>query len=144
GLGKLQGDMWWEGTALWGAAFNLEYQTVDLTWLVRHPVFTAELTQATAYWEMFFCVLIWPRLLRPIVLFIALPLHLGIGICMGLMTFGLVMPIGLISFVSPSLVRRLVEGGELPAEQGRGGGGGGDAKEPGGRGPRRNPVRRAS
>jgi hypothetical protein len=118
GLGKLQGDMWWEGTALWGAAFNLEYQTVDLTWLVRHPVFTAVLTQGTAYWEMFFCVLVWPRLLRPLVLFIALPLHLGIGICMGLMTFGLVMPIGLVSFVSPSLVRRLLDCQQAGAGEG--------------------------
>ncbi len=107
GLGKLQGEMWWGGTALWGAAFNLEYQTLNITWLVHYPVLTAILTQITAYWELFFCVLVWPRLLRPLVLFIALPLHLGIGICLGLMTFGLVMPIGLIAFVSPQLIRRI-------------------------------------
>jgi len=122
GLGKLQGDTWWHGDALWGAVANLEYQTVDLTWLADFPLLTAFLTQFTAYWEMFFCVLVWPRLLRPITLFFALPLHLGIGICMGLMTFGLVMPIALISFVSPSLVRRLIDRNQaaLEVEQGRG------------------------
>lgn len=119
GLGKLQGDSWWHGDALWGAAANLEYQTVDLTWLGNHPTFTAILTQGTAYWELFFCALVWIPILRPLVLFVALPLHLGIGICMGLMTFGLVMPIALISFVDPRLVRRLF--GETAAtEQGRG------------------------
>lgn len=142
GLGKLQGDTWWHGDALWGAVTNLEYQTVDITWLLDYPLLTAILTQGTAYWELFFCVLVWPRLLRPITLFLALPLHLGIGICMGLMTFGLIMPIALISFVSPKLVRRLVEGAEaeLPTEQGRGG----EHGPPGGRGPRRAAVRRAS
>lgn len=119
GLGKLQGDSWWHGDALWGAAANLEYQTVNLTWLADYPTLTAILTQGTAYWELSFCVLIWIPILRPLVLFLALPLHLGIGICLGLMTFGLVMPIALISFVDPRFVRRLF--GEAAAEQGRGG-----------------------
>ena len=119
GLGKLQGDSWWHGDALWGAAANLEYQTVDLTWLADYPTLTAALTQLTAYWELFFCVLVWIRLLRPITLFVALPLHLGIGIGMGLMTFGLVMPIALISFVDPRLVRRLF-GDDIATTTGQG------------------------
>jgi hypothetical protein len=139
GLGKLQGDTWWHGDALWGAVANLEYQTVDLTWLADYPLLTAFLTQTTAYWELFFCVLVWPRLLRPITLFFALPLHLGIGICMGLMTFGLVMPIALISFVSPGLVRRLLDHNHNAIEAGQGS----EAEEPAGRGSRRA-VRRAS
>ena len=124
GLGKLQGDTWWAGFAIWLAASNYEYQTVDLTWLAHWPILTAILTQLTCYWELFFCVLVWPRLLRPITLFIALPLHLSIGICMGLMTFGLIMPIALLSFVPPELMRRVVERRETPpvetpSEQGR-------------------------
>jgi hypothetical protein len=120
GLGKLQGDTWWHGDALWGAAANLEYQTVDLTWLADWPVLTAILSQGTAYWELTFCVLIWPRLTRPLVMFIAIPLHLGIGICMGLMTFGLIMPVGVAAFVEPWLTRRMLEC--CDAEQRRGGG----------------------
>jgi len=119
GLGKLQGDTWWHGDALWGAAANLEYQTVDLTWLMDYPVLMAVLSQATAYWELTFCVLIWPRLTRPLVMLFAVPLHLGIGLCLGLMTFGLIMPIGIASFVEPWLTRRLLE----PAEAGQGRGG---------------------
>ena len=109
GIGKLQGDSWWAGYALWGAAANMEYRTVDLTWLAHVPVIMALLTQLTAYWELFFCVLIWPRLLRPLMIAVALALHLSIGICMGLMTFGLIMPIAVYSFVPPEWTRRLVE-----------------------------------
>lgn len=124
GLGKLQGDSWWAGDALWGAVANLEYQTLDLTWLARWPLLTALLTQASAYWELAFCVIVWPRLLRPLTMAFALPLHLGIGIGMGLMTFGLIMPVGVMSFASPRLIRRLIERGEPDAAtqvgQGRG------------------------
>lgn len=124
GLGKLQGDSWWAGDALWGAAANLEYQTLDITWLAYCPLLTAFLTQASAYWELAFCVIVWPRLLRPLTMAFAVPLHLGIGIALGLMTFGLIMPVGVMSFTSPWLIRRLIEGragDDAPAaEQGRG------------------------
>jgi hypothetical protein len=124
GLGKLQGDSWWAGDALWRAASNLEYQTLDITWLAHWPLLTAFLTQASAYWELTFCVLIWPRLLRPLTMAFAVPLHLGIGIALGLMTFGLIMPVAVLSFAAPWFVRRLLERGEpetiATAEQGRG------------------------
>lgn len=124
GLGKLQGDSWWAGDALWRAASNLEYQTLDITWLAHWPLLTALLTQLSAYWELAFCVLVWPRLLRPLTMAFAVPLHLGIGIALGLMTFGLIMPIAVLSFASPAFIRRLLERGEpqlaATTEQGRG------------------------
>jgi uncharacterized membrane protein YphA (DoxX/SURF4 family) len=109
GISKLQGNTWWEGTALWYAFANLEYQSLDMTWMAGWPISIAIMTQTTVYWELSFCVLIWPRLLRPIVLLVAIPLHLGIGICMGMMTFGLVMLIGCFSFVSPAIVRGILD-----------------------------------
>jgi hypothetical protein len=39
----------------------------------------------------------------------AIPLHLGIGICLGMMTFGLVMLIGCLAFVPSTLVRAAVD-----------------------------------
>lgn len=117
GLGKLQGDSWWGGYALWGAVANLEYQTVDVTWLASWPVLTAVLTEASAYWELMFCVIVWPRLLRPLAMAFAIPLHFGIGIAMGLMTFGLIMPVGVMAFASPALVRRLMDRGETASER---------------------------
>ncbi len=110
GLGKLHGESWWMGDALWGAVANLEYQSLDMTWLAAWPLTVAVLTQVTVYWELFFCAAIWPRLLRPLVLALAVPLHLGIAFCMGMITFGLVMLIGCVSFVPPWLVRRVLCG----------------------------------
>ena len=62
-------------------------------------------------------MLVWPRLTRPIVLALAVPVHLGIALCMGMITFGLVMLIGCLSFVPPWLVRHCIE----QREQGRAG-----------------------
>jgi hypothetical protein len=109
GIAKLQGETWWMGDALWGAVANLEYQTLDVTWLAKWPILLALMTHLTVFWGMSFCVLVWPRLTRPLVLALAVPLHLGIAFCMGMITFGLVMLIGCLSFVSPALVRRLIE-----------------------------------
>ncbi|MBS0211005.1 MAG: HTTM domain-containing protein [Planctomycetes bacterium] len=110
GLSKMQGESWWIGDALWGAVANLEYQSLDMTWLCNWPLTLAVMTQTTVYWELFFAAIIWPRLTRPVVLFIAIPLHLGIGVCMGMMTFGLVMLIGCSSFISPAVVRYVLDG----------------------------------
>ncbi|MBA2115853.1 HTTM domain-containing protein [Bremerella alba] len=107
GTGKLLGDSWWEGTAMWGAVANSEYQSMDMTWLASYPLLIALMTQVSLAWELSYCVLIWPRLTRPLVLFMAIPLHLGIAICMGMITFGLVMLIGNLAFVSPWIIREL-------------------------------------
>jgi len=111
GLSKMQGASWWEGTAMWGAISNLEYQSLDMTWTVDWPFALAFATHLTAWWELTFPVVIWPRILRPLVLSIAVPLHLGIGLMLGMWTFGLVMLIGVSSFIPPEWVRAVVERG---------------------------------
>ena len=108
GISKLQGPAWWQGTALWGAVANLEYQSLNLVWLVHMPLLVNLLTQVTVFWELFYCVLIWHRLTRPLMLAVALPLHLGIGLGMGMPTFGLVMLFANLSFFEPTFVRRLL------------------------------------
>ena len=63
GLSKLQGVAWWNGTAMWLAFGNLEYQSADMTWLAWHPMLVDFLTHFTTVWEISFCVLIWVPLL---------------------------------------------------------------------------------
>ena len=101
GLGKCQGDTWWNGEAIWGALASHEYQTVDMTFMADQMAVVAVITLLTLFWEVSYAALIWPKLTRPIMLTLAIPMHLGIGICMGMMTFGLVMLIANLSFVSP-------------------------------------------
>jgi uncharacterized membrane protein YphA (DoxX/SURF4 family) len=118
-LGKLMGPAWWNGSATWMSVANLEYQSMDMTWLAGWPILISLLTHVTVWWELSYCVLVWPRLTRPLMLALAIPIHLGIAMFLGMMTFGLAMLIANLAFVSPWLVRRLF--GRRPAEQGRGG-----------------------
>ena len=109
GTGKLQGATWWDGTAMWLSFANYEYQSLDMTWLANYPYLLDFLTHLTIVWECSYIALVWPRLTRPLVIALAIPLHLGIAFCMGMITFGLIMLIGNLAFVSPALVRMVVD-----------------------------------
>lgn len=110
GCGKLFGASWWEGTAIWGAAANVQYRTLDLTWLARHPLVVNAITLATLFWEVAYAALIWPRLTRPVFLAIAALVHLGIGLAMGMMEFGLAMLVANLAFVPAANWHRLLRG----------------------------------
>ena len=106
-IGKLQGETWFTGEAIWGALASHEYQTLDMTWLSGHLWLVAIITLGALAWELTYAALIWPRLTRPIMLVIAIPIHLGIGICMGMLEFGLIMLIGNLAFFELLWLRRL-------------------------------------
>ena len=106
GLAKARGESWWDGTAVWYSIANYEYQSFDMTWLSRFPrIFTA-MSHVTMFWEMFYCALVWPRRTRPIVLAIAVAVHGGIALFLGMITFGMMMITANMVFVDPSTVRR--------------------------------------
>lgn len=101
GIGKLRGEMWWDGSAVWFALANYEYQSWDLTWLGRYPAVIAVATHITVFWETFYCVLVWPRWTRPIFLGLAVLVHGGIALALGMPTFGIAMIIGNMAFLDP-------------------------------------------
>lgn len=104
GISKLQGEAWWDGQAMWGAFASLEYQSADMTWLARYPRLIELATHICVLWEMTFCVLIWKPRWRPLVLAGAVALHIGIGACLGMWTFGLIMLVGCASFLPDEAV----------------------------------------
>lgn len=108
GIGKARGELWWDGSACWFAIACKEYQSFDLTGLVRYPWFLATLTHITLFWEVFYCFLVWPRLTRPICLLLAVAVHLGIALFLGMPTFGLMMIVGNMIFVYPETVAAVV------------------------------------
>ncbi len=108
GIGKMRGASWWDGSAMWMSIASLEYQSLDLTWLVRYRWFLALMTHLTVFWETFYCFFVWPKLTRPICLILAVFVHGGIALFLGMKTFGLAMLIGNLAFVSPELVRAVV------------------------------------
>jgi uncharacterized membrane protein YphA (DoxX/SURF4 family) len=105
GAGKLLGASWWEGTALWGAIANDLYRTWDLRSLAAHPLVINALTLATLFWELAYPALVWPRLTRRLFLAMAVAVHLGIGLAMGMMEFGLAMIVANLAFVSADAIR---------------------------------------
>lgn len=109
GLWKARGEMWWDGTALWFAAVNYEYQSNDLTWIANYPVLFAGLTHVTVFWETFYCALVWPRWTRPLVLVTAVMVHGGIAVYLGMVTFGTMMIVANGVFLVPETTRAVVE-----------------------------------
>lgn len=107
GFAKLKGDSWWTGEAMWQVMANLEYQTLDLTWMARIPWLPYLIAHVTVAWEVFFCVLVWNKKLRPLMLAIGTAMHLGIGAFLGMWTFGLIMTFPYLAFAKPSRWRRL-------------------------------------
>jgi hypothetical protein len=109
GIAKLEGANWQAGTAVWWAVANLEYQSLNMTWLARWPILIALATHLTVFWEVSYCFLVWNRYTRPLVLWMAVLVHAGIALAMGLMTFGLAMILANMSFLAPATVRRWVD-----------------------------------
>ncbi len=108
GIAKMRGQSWWDGSAVWYSVSNLEYQSLDMTWMVHYPMLVALLTHVTIFWETFYCVMVWPRQTRPLALSLAVAVHGGIACFLGMITFGVAMLFANLAFVSPETVKRTV------------------------------------
>ena len=108
-IGKLQGYSWNVGEASWMSFDMAEYRSLDMTWMISHPLLLNFMTHVTVFWELSYCALVWPALTRPWVLLLAVFVHAGIILALGMPTFGLVMLIGNLAFVSPKTVRKVFD-----------------------------------
>jgi predicted DCC family thiol-disulfide oxidoreductase YuxK len=116
GLAKLQGPSWWNGLALWKTMATGEFVAFNFTALAAWPMLVNALTHASLALELCYPVLIWVKILRPLMLFGAVILHLGIAnMSPGLAEFGLAMLAGNLAFVSGRWLRGLVTGSDKPS-----------------------------
>lgn len=106
GLGKLQGEAWWNGNAMWLALANYEYQSMDLTWLAGYPRLLEFLTHLTIAWEISFAFLVWQKPTRWIMLGLGAGMHLGICMFLGMWTFGSIMIFSYLAFSSGSWIKQ--------------------------------------
>ncbi len=113
GLAKARGQSWWDGTALWYAVGNYEYQSIDTTWIINYPRLFTALTHATLFWEIFYCALVWPRITRPLTLAVAVAVHGGIALFLGMITFGVMMIAANMIFVRPETLLRWIRRGDM-------------------------------
>jgi predicted DCC family thiol-disulfide oxidoreductase YuxK len=111
GLAKLQGQAWWSGMAIWGTLAAGEFSLLDFTWMAALPYFLNVLTHAALALELTYGVLIWVRVLRPLVIAAAVALHVGIALSApGLIEFGLAMIAANLAFVAGRWLRSLIAG----------------------------------
>jgi hypothetical protein len=119
GLSKLQGQSWWNGTAVWGTIANFEFAPMQFDWynevlgfIARHRLlFELTMTAAgmfTLVFEIGYAFLIWRPSTRWLMLGMAITLHGFIGVFMGLKTFSLMMLTMNLAFVPPETVRWFV------------------------------------
>jgi hypothetical protein len=108
GIGKLRGDDWWNGDAIWLVLTTEEYRTgLGLGLLASHYWLVNLATYATVLIEIAFPFLIWQRATRPYLLSAAVLLHLQFAALLGLFYFAFVMIMGHMSFVRPEWLQRL-------------------------------------
>ncbi|MFO0960888.1 MAG: HTTM domain-containing protein [Isosphaeraceae bacterium] len=112
GLAKLQGAAWWNGTAFGMVLLTREFRSmIDVSWLVRYPWAVNLATHVTIAFELLYPALIWNRLARPILIALAVLLHLGIGLTLGLNEFGLAMIAANLAFLRLDWLREGAFGG---------------------------------
>lgn len=104
GIEKMKGQAWWDGSALWEALASFQYQSLNMTWMAHMPIVLAFMTHLTVFWEAFYPALVWPKQTRWFALGCAVLIHGGIGLCMGMPTFGAAMIFANMSFLSPKLI----------------------------------------
>jgi hypothetical protein len=118
GLSKLQGFSWWSGTAVWGTMANPEFCPqlqlyADLLRLLARHRWLWELVTTgesffTLAFEVAFAFCVWNRRLRPLFIAGAVLLHVGIALCMGLVTFSILMLTGVFAFVPAEALHALL------------------------------------
>lgn len=108
GLSKMRGEMWYDGSAMWYTLVNYEYQSLDMVWLGQYRFIIGALTAVTIFWETFYIALVWPRLTRPISLALAVFVHGGIALALGMVTFGTIMIVANLAFIEPSWMQKLI------------------------------------
>jgi hypothetical protein len=105
------GPTWHDGTAVYRALVNSDWQRGLAPFVATRPRLCAALTRATLVIEAAFPLLVFspvrPRLARAIAVSAGLALHLGIFLTMRIGIFCQVMPLSYLVFASSSLIDRV-------------------------------------
>lgn len=109
-LAKFRGAVWWSGEAVWWMAARPDSRLVDFTPLLTGKLPLVNLwTHAMVLFEMAFVVLVWNRWTRPLVLALSVPAWLSVALLTGMVGYALLMLIASLAFVSPSVMRSVLE-----------------------------------
>ena len=108
GLEKLRGSSWWEGTAIWEALSFYDFALIDFSFLLSVPLLSGFLVIFTILFEIYFPVLVWVPKVRKALLLAGFCFHIGIGLCLNIHFFSLIMLSAYILFIPPGSLRRVL------------------------------------
>ncbi len=101
---QLSSEIWWGGTGLWFLMTREQSRLIDFTSWGGSPLLIDFLTHAFIAFEVAFPILVWFPLLRPLMLGLAVVMWGGLALVTGDVTFGLMMLIASVAFVSPAAI----------------------------------------
>ena len=90
---------WWNGEGIYLAAMRPGMSLIDPTLLTDHPRIVAAWSHAITLYLLAFPVLVWIRLVRPLVLVLGVAIWLSIAAASGWVMFSLAMLVGLVAFI---------------------------------------------
>jgi hypothetical protein len=109
-IAQLQGDKWWQGTAVWWLMARPESRLIDLTGLSSTGIAFEYLinlwTYAIVLYELCFAVFIWNPLARPMLLIIGVFVWGGLALIGGSVSFCVLMLAATLAFLRPETLRR--------------------------------------
>jgi hypothetical protein len=101
---QLSGDVWWSGLGMWFLITRQESRLIDFTWLESSPFAVDLWTHLVIGFEFLFPILIWVRMLRPLLLGLGLVVWTSLALVTGDITFSLMLVIAGLAFVSPESI----------------------------------------
>jgi hypothetical protein len=108
-IAQLQGDKWWQGTAVWWLMARPESRLIDLTGLASMGIAFEYLlnlcTYAIVLYEICFAVFIWNPLGRPILLIVGVFVWGGLALIGGSVSFCVLMFTATFAFLRPETLR---------------------------------------
>jgi hypothetical protein len=115
GLSKCLGSDWWNGSSMWRALIRPPFDTLAPATVVSWGYLLPLVGISVCLIEISYPFLIWSRKTRVIWLALALTMHIGIGLTMGLYLFSLIMIVLNLAAFAPDLPGGLLQ--HLPSPE---------------------------
>jgi hypothetical protein len=109
-VGKLGGNIWWSGLAMWFLIARSEQRMVDLTALSSLPLLVHAGSYAVMFWQAAFPILIWNRLARPLLLGINALMWALLAPVIGNIPLAVMMVVASLAFVPGDVLRKVTAG----------------------------------
>jgi hypothetical protein len=109
-VGKVGGNFWWSGMAMWYLIARTEQRMVDLTALHSLPLLVHAWSYAVMFWQVAFPILVWNRLARPLLLGINALMWALMAPVIGNIPLAVMMVVASVAFVPGDVLRAVIGG----------------------------------